>query len=259
MVAGVTRTGPGGRAIVPGDLWHIGSNTKAMTAALYAVLVERGLFKWNAPLPSLFPGIAVHSAWSAITLEQVMGHVAGLDDRLMAGAWLMQRHLDTRPVAVQRAEFVRELLAAPPGSTRGSFAYCNAGFLLVGAAIERATGQSWEEVISRRLFTPLGMRKSGFGAPTRDVPWGHRSSTTGKLAVDPEGLADNPRVLGPAGRVHLSMTDYGRFLRLFFAAETPFAAARHDRASASSTDWGRDLCRGVGPSNKRGRPADAYP
>jgi CubicO group peptidase (beta-lactamase class C family) len=28
--------------VAPGDLWHIGSNTKAMTAALYARLVEQG-------------------------------------------------------------------------------------------------------------------------------------------------------------------------------------------------------------------------
>ncbi|WP_338505309.1 serine hydrolase domain-containing protein [Sphingomonas kaistensis] len=210
-VAGVTRAGPGGRAIVAGDRWHLGSNSKAMTAALYAVLVERGVFRWEATLPALFPGLAVHPEWSAVTIEQVMGHVAGLDDRLMAGAWLMQRHLDRRPVAVQRAEFARELLAQPPGPTRGRFAYCNAGFVLVGAAIERATGQSWEEVMTRRLFAPLGMRRSGFGAPTGDSPWGHR----GKVAVDPAGLADNPPVLGPAGRVHLSMSDYGRFLGLF--------------------------------------------
>ena len=215
VVAGMTRVGVEGRAVRTGELWHIGSNTKAMTAALYAVLVERGILAWNATLPSLFPANTIHSDWSNVTVEEVMGHVAGLDDSLLGGAWLRERHADTRPVQLQRAELMSRLLARPPGPTRGRYAYGNAGSIVIGAAIERATGQTWEDAMRRRLFRPLGMVRSNFGAPPRSGVWGHRGSENGPVAIDPAGLADNPQVLGPAGRVHLPMKDYGKFLALF--------------------------------------------
>lgn len=214
-VEGMTRAAPAGRPLHAGEHWHIGSNSKAMTAALYARLAERGVLRWRAPLPSLFPGMAVHAGWTEVTVEQMMAHVAGLDDRLIAGNWLMERHADRRPVMVQRREFARAMLGAPPSAARGQYVYANANYLVLGAAIEQAVRRSWEEEISRSLFSPLGMTATGFGAPAGDSPWGHRVTPAGLIPVDPAGLADNPPVLGPAGRVQLTMADYGRFLSLF--------------------------------------------
>src|SRR5579875_3455190 len=64
-------------AVTRDDLWHIGSNTKAMTAALYAKLVEQGRAKWGAKLPALFPDLAVEPAWTNTTIEDLLAHRAG--------------------------------------------------------------------------------------------------------------------------------------------------------------------------------------
>ena len=65
------------------------------------------------------------------------------------------------------------------------------------------------------LLGPLGMSRTGFGAPKGSGPWGHQA-VDGRLApVDPAGIADNPPVLWPAGGVHAPLEDYARFLRLF--------------------------------------------
>lgn len=220
LLAGRTRLGAG-RALAPADRWHIGSNTKAMTAALYARLVERGRCRWDATIAGLFPNVAAHRAWSAITVRQLMGHSAGLTDAAIDTAWLVARHRDARPVAVQRAEFASAVLAAPPGGTPGRYAYGNAGYLLLGAAIERATGRDWEAVMASELFAPLGMRSAAFGAPPAEGPWGHGEGPGGLVPLDPAGLADNPVVLGPAGRVHLALGDYARFLSLFLRGGRP--------------------------------------
>jgi len=203
------------------DLWHIGSNTKAMTAALYGLLVDQGKASWETPLAKLFPAVAADPAFETITISQMMGHRAGiLDAPVMQGGFLFQAHQDKRPVAVQRRELAARVISKPPAGPVGEFAYGNLNYILLGAAIEAITGEAWEDAITARLFRPLGMTTAGFGAPTGSNPWGHRPpfAEGGALTpVDPAGLADNPPVLGPAGRVHLSAGDYARFLRLFLA------------------------------------------
>ena len=211
VLAGRTRAA-GGRALRPGDRWHIGSNTKAMTAMLYARLVEAGRCRWGATLPALFPDLPVHRGWSAVTVEQLMSHAAGVGDAAIDRAWLVARHADAGDVRAQRTAFARALLSAAPAGPPGRYRYGNAGYMLLGAAIERAAGTSWEEAMTARLFAPLGLASAGFGAPPGDEPWGH---APGPKPVDPAGVADNPAVMGPAGRVHLTLGDYARFLSVY--------------------------------------------
>jgi D-alanyl-D-alanine carboxypeptidase len=194
------------------DLWHLGSNTKAMTAALYGRLVDQGRASWSATLSELLPEVALHDAWRDTPLTAVMGHVAGLSDTTAMGrSWLMTARADPRGLPEQRRALVEAMLAVPPAQTPGSFAYGNANYILLGAVIERITGQPWEDVLRSELFAPLGITSGGFGAPVGDQPWGH----SGGVAIDPAGVSDNPLALGPAGTAHMTLQDYARFLGLF--------------------------------------------
>ncbi|MDP1631294.1 MAG: serine hydrolase domain-containing protein [Caulobacter sp.] len=217
-VDGVRRAG-GEDRVTTDDLWHLGSNTKAMTAALYGRLVEAGRARWGATLPQLFPDLTLNLAWSATTVEQLMSHTAGLTDRgVIDGGWLMASHRATTPVDAQRTALADRVLGAPPGGKPGQFDYANLNYILAGAAIERITGTTWEAAITTHLFTPLGLTTAGFGAPKGNQPWGHRRpplGVGGLIPVDPAGLADNPPALGPAGTVHMTLTDYSKFVRLF--------------------------------------------
>lgn len=199
------------------DLWHIGSNTKAMTAAMYGKLVEKKRAAWGAAVPSLFADLKTDPAWAAITIEDLLSHRAGISDPpVMAIGWLMRAQGDKRPVAEQRTELAAQVFGAAPHGKPGMFEYSNVGVILAGAAIERIVRTSWEEAITRELFKPLGMASAGFGAPTGAQPWGHLGNTPGHLTpVDPAGVADNPPALGPAGRVRLTLADYAKFARLF--------------------------------------------
>src|SRR5262249_34576377 len=81
-------------AVTIDDPWHIGSDTKAMTAAVYAKLVEAGKAKWGATLPELFPKLTLDPAWKATTIEQAMAHRAGLTD--IDAPWIIARRMDKR-------------------------------------------------------------------------------------------------------------------------------------------------------------------
>ena len=207
-VRGVRRAGEADPATLE-DRWHLGSNTKAMTAAVFGRLVEQGRARWAMPVAEAFPDLTVDPAWSGITLDDLMRHRGGLlDGPVVNRAWLFAAHADTRPLPEQRAELARGVFSVPPAGPVGAFAYSNANYIVVGAAIEAITGEAWETVMQRELFTPLGLTSGGFGAPKDAAPWGHR----GGIAVNPAGFADNPPALGPAGTVHMTLADYARFV-----------------------------------------------
>lgn len=199
------------------DLWHIGSNTKALTAALYGREVEAGRTAWSATVPALFPDLKVHPGWADTRMDDVLAHRAGFTDvGLIDGDWLSGAAADTRPLPVQRTVIVEQLLASPPPRPAGGFEISNLGYVTAGAALERLTKTSWEEAATAGVFRPLGMASAGFGPPAGAEPWGHRMGDDKRLhPIDPSSLADFPAVLAPAGGVHLSLADYARFVRVF--------------------------------------------
>src|SRR5690606_7475590 len=96
----------------------------------------------------------------------------------------------------------------PPGEKH---AYSNVGYTIAGAMAEKVTGVSWEDLVRREVFEPLRLAGSGFGPPassdeTLEQPRGHRPVLLRwKVAVDDK--ADNTPIMGPAGTVHMTLTD----------------------------------------------------
>lgn len=227
-VTGVRVRGRGELATL-GDLWHIGSCAKAMTGALFARLVERGDATWDATLPTLFPDLGtMDAAWRDTRIDQVLTHRAGLPanlDRSEAEAWFT----DDRPIVLQRTAATDHALSRPPDKP-GSFRYSNLSYIVAGAAIERIVGRPWEEAVVDEVLTPLGITSVGFGAPTGAQPWGHRARLLGVgrggpldpgTRELPNLRADNPPVMSPAGRIHLTLEDWSRFIRIFLTDGDP--------------------------------------
>ncbi len=202
------------------DAWHLGSDTKAMTATLLGLYVERGTLHFSDTVGSLFHGETVDKALAQVTLDQLLQHRGGLPHDPPTGIWQRMWSDGTDPAARTRA--VKALLALPPAQAPGAFAYSNVGYMLAGAALERAAQDSWEHLMKRQLWGPLGMASCGFGAPGTagqvEEPWGHATAHDGALVpVEPGPAADNPPSMGPAGTAHCSLRDWGKFLALQLA------------------------------------------
>lgn len=214
-VRGVRRAG-GNEPASLDHLWHLGSNGKAMTAALYARLVEQGRAKWGVTLAEVFPDLTIDPALKPVTIDDLLCHRSGISDRdVMTREVLIAGHQDQRPTRQQRIDFTTTVLGKTPTGARGSFGYSNANYTLAGAMIERLVDRPWEEAIKAAVFDPLGMTSVGHGAPQGEQPWGHRLMGETMGAVDPARGADNPAVFGPAGRMHMTVADYTKFLRLY--------------------------------------------
>ena len=235
------------------DLWHIGSCAKAMTGALYARLVERGDATWDATLPKLFADLArPDPAWRDTRIDQVLTHRAGLPANLDRSRTLAA-FVDERPIGDQRTAAVAHALSQSPAKP-GSFRYSNLSYIIAGAAIERIVGRSWEEAIVEEVLTPLGVTTVGFGAPTGAQPWGHRARWLGVgrgEPVDPGSperpnlRADNPPVMSPAGRIHLTLEDWARFIRIFLTDGHPLLSSA-SIAKLTTPPGGKGPKQGIG-------------
>jgi len=217
---GVRKAGSSER-VTADDKWHIGSCTKSMTAALAAMLVEDGAMRWDATLAEMFPDLEsqMQPGWRDVTLEQLLAHRGGapheLNEQELWGR-LWQRA--DQPPREQRRYLRRELLTkhepvSPPGTKT---VYSNAGYALVGHALEEILDRPWEDLLRDRLFVPLGMTGAGFGAPASvgavDQPWGHKAGDDGAFEPVAPGLhADTPAAIGPGGTVHCRLADLAQY------------------------------------------------
>jgi CubicO group peptidase (beta-lactamase class C family) len=189
------------------DVWLIGSDAKPMTAALVARLVDRGVLSWDTPLAKLLPDLAdgMRPEYRGVTLVQLLSHRAGLPHDDASMDFFNTFFADTRSPAAQRLAYLAHALKDAPAGPVGTFSYSNTGFLLAAAVAEHATGVSYEELMRREIFAPLGMTSVGFGITTDGQPQGHHA---GKVAT----LADaNPAMFAPAGNLHLSLADWAKF------------------------------------------------
>ena len=203
------------------DRFHIGSDTKAMTALIAAMLVEGGKIRWTSTVGEVFPELAatMDPAVRGVTLEQLLSHTSGIPSDTDADEKLIHQSFTQEKLNLDelRSWIVKQLVTRPLQSQPGTqFAYANMGYLLAGAMLERVTGQTWEELIVERVFNPLKLKTAGLGPQAMlgrvDAPLGHEPREGARpkpLLAGPGG--DNPEVIGPAGTAHMSVLDFARW------------------------------------------------
>ena len=222
--AGVRRVGSPERVTVD-DPFHIGSDTKAMTALLCGILVDRGLLSWDTTIGEVLgSGFSMREEYRGATLEQLLSHTAGFPSTIPVEPLLTFFPYNS-PEGKDRARLVREALSVEPVSVPGAeYLYSNLGYTVAGFMAERVSGSVWEALIEDELFVPFGMEHAGFGPPGNSrteeagsegrisVPWGHMPEP-----VDPDfAYADNPAAFGPAAVVHANLADLERYLSIYW-------------------------------------------
>ena len=202
--------------VTTNDVWHIGSCTKSMTATLAARMIAEGKLKWTTTIAEVFPELKgrMNTQYEAVTLEQLVTHRGGVPAKPPSVAWKRAWEQRGSPVE-QRREFIAAVLSEAPEAPPGTkMIYSNQGYAIAGAMLETIAGVSYEKLIAEKLFEPLKMTTAGFGAPgdlgKTTQPWGHAK----RLLVTVPLQEDNPPAIAPAGRVHCSLDDLAKFVRL---------------------------------------------
>jgi CubicO group peptidase (beta-lactamase class C family) len=189
-----------------GQLWHVGSITKSMTATLVARLVERGLLSWDVSLADAFGALApdMLPAYRNRTLAHLLTGQTGMPTNLSPFDMIAQAGADSPRAG--RLVWVKKAFALAPQT---GMVYPNNGYVLAGALCEAVTGKAYEDLMVEEVFKPLNMASAGFGPPPSGNPQGHRKALLGGrlMGVGHGSGADNPASMAPAGAVHISIPD----------------------------------------------------
>jgi len=167
-------------------LFAIASNTKNVTAAALAMMVDEGRVKWDEPVRTYLPEFALSDPYVGehITVRDTLSHRAGFG--LGAGDLLFWPNSDrTREEVVAQAAFV-----PIEDGFRANYHYCNLMFVVAGAVLEKVSGMRWEEFVQTRILDRVGM--------TETVPMA--------TLADPQKSALPHARVGPPLRTHGPMT-----------------------------------------------------
>lgn len=234
-VVGERAVGSGVAATIA-DRWHIGSITKSFTATLVARLAESGAVRWDDTVGDTLASVApqMRAEYKTATFRHLLSHRAGLQANIPIPDLLRFQRTNPDPREERRA-FARLILAmTPKGPAETTFEYANNGYVLAGAMLEAKLGATWEALLRTHVLNPLGLQSAGFGAPgaagRTDEPVGHAKQMIGdgrRAYRIGEGVTDNVAALGPAGTLHMQLTDLLTYL-----------AAHRDRSAwLSAESW----------------------
>ena len=142
--------------VTPRTRFGIASNTKLFTATALGLLVEEGKVDWDAPVIRYLPDFAMYDPWVTreITVRDLLVHRSGLG--LGAGdlLWWPASTYERKEI-VHRLRFIK-----PATSFRSAYAYDNVLYQVAGELIEAVSGQSWEQFMSSRILSKVGMTGS---------------------------------------------------------------------------------------------------
>jgi len=196
----------------PDDRFHIGSNTKAITSFISALLVEQGKIKWNTKFLDLFPELKqkIKKEYQNITLQDLLTFRGKLPAYTYTFDKPTKKQI-TGDNAEQRFQLAKYFLTQNPMQSKNGLTPSNADYILAGLMLERVTKKPFKE-----LVTDFGKTQGiafGFDYPNLTnilQPWGH------DINLKPLPPFDNYKLnwLLSAGNINVSLTDYIKFIQL---------------------------------------------
>lgn len=134
----------------PDHIFLIGSLTKPFTATAVLALAERNTLQLSDPICKYV--MHCSPAWQGVTLRHLLSHTSGIPD--------LFGQLKSVPVRGTRGEVDRllaELGDKAVASGDRIYSYSNFNYVLLGYAIEVATGRPWDAIVSSHVLAPAGL------------------------------------------------------------------------------------------------------
>jgi CubicO group peptidase (beta-lactamase class C family) len=146
----------------PQTRFAIASGTKTFTALAVMSLIRDGAVSLRTTARSLL-GDDLPLVADDVTVEHLLTHTSGIGD-------YCDEYLDEPPPLkvpvyelVNTSDYLPALDGFPTAFPAGErFAYCNGGFVVLAIIAERASGRSYHDLVSERVFEPAGMVDSAF-------------------------------------------------------------------------------------------------
>ncbi len=227
---GVRAAGKPG-AVDPDTVFGIASLSKAFTAASLAMLVEEGRLAWDDPVVKHLPWFQLWDPWVTreITVRDLLCHRSGLPP--YGGDMLSFFSPLPREEIVRRLRWLK-----PESSFRSRYAYQNNMYLTAGEVLRAASGVTWDEFVARRIFEPLGMKRSSTSIrsfpPDGNVAMPHAKVRGGDKLIE----WPNWDSTGAAGAINSTARDMVEWMRVQLGAGE-YRGKRLFSAASSREMW----------------------
>jgi CubicO group peptidase (beta-lactamase class C family) len=153
-----------GVAIEPDMIFRLGSITKQFTAVATLMLAEQGKLSISDEITKYLPDYPTRG--HKITIEHLLTHTSGIKSYTSIPEWRPQWRKD-----VSLKEMIDLFKDKPMDFAPGErWSYNNSGYVLLGAIIEKVSGQSYQDFIEKNIFAPLGMKHSFYDNTQRIIP-----------------------------------------------------------------------------------------
>ncbi|VUC31680.1 unnamed protein product [Clonostachys rosea] len=138
-------------------LFHVASLTKAMTATAIGILVDRGQLDWSTPVHDILPEMSRDTNIYAakLTVIDILSHRTGK-------AWADALYLGSNNnILLPKSEAIRTFDYLPQVTpVRSQYSYNNHAYNIAGLVIEKVSGMSWEDFMTKNIFKSLGMART---------------------------------------------------------------------------------------------------
>jgi CubicO group peptidase (beta-lactamase class C family) len=141
--------------VTPQSVFAIASISKAFTSAGLARLVDEGKINWNDKVIDYLPYFRLYDPYvtANLMIEDLLCHRSGLGT--FSGDLLWYGTTHSPEEIVRRARFLK-----PEFEFRDGYGYQNIMYIAAGLVLEKVSGLSWEDYISRHFLTPLAMNRT---------------------------------------------------------------------------------------------------
>lgn len=223
-----------GVPLSPNQVFRIGSITKTFTAAAILKLAAAGKLSLDDPLSKFLPDFP---NGGHITLAELLDHTAGVSD-----AW------DADPTKPQSTSSLVSLIAghAPDFAPGTAWAYSNSGYLLLGAVIEKVTGQPWHAAIHNLFARQLGLSQTAYYTDEAVVLGsvvGYSQDDRGQVIHAPYASISGP---GAAGALASTVDDLFHWMRALATGRALPLRLYEAMSSAKATTAGAPVPYGYG-------------
>ncbi|MFD4765343.1 serine hydrolase domain-containing protein [Streptomyces niveus] len=202
----------------PGDKFRIASATKTYVSAVVLQLVGEGRLSLDDTVEDVLPGVVSGNGndGSRITVRQLLNHTSGLfnytaDFPALSG---MDAYEAGRYTTWTDEQLVGIAMRHAPDFEPGAkWSYSNTNYTLAGMIIEKITGRTWQQEVTKRVIRPLGLRDTLTPSTSARIPGSHLKgySAFGESAPVIDVTAFNPSAAGAAGAMISTAGDMTTF------------------------------------------------
>lgn len=162
--------------------FNLGSLNKMFTSVAIAQLAQAWRLRFDDPIAKHLPDYPNKEVAQKVTIHHLLTHTSGL------GSWSVEAFRAQREkltsVAAHFPLFVNEPLTSAPGER---FQYSNAGFMVLGAIIEKISGQDYYSYVRDHIYRPAGMLSTDFYESGKEIP----NLAIGYTRMGPDGKPGN--------------------------------------------------------------------